>query len=47
MADVATLFRASNLFMVNVQAHGIRNGSIAGNNLIEGGQLLFLTYTPK
>ncbi len=47
MVDVATLFRTSNLFMVNVQAHGIKNGSVAGNNLIEGGQLLFLTYTPK
>jgi hypothetical protein len=47
MVDVATLFRVSNLFMVNVQAHGIRNGSIAGNNLVEGGQLQFLTYAPK
>lgn len=42
--DVTDLFASENpLFLFDVQAHSVRNGSIGGNsNLVQGGQLLFM-----
>jgi hypothetical protein len=42
--DVSTLFSATagTLFVLGVQAHGITNGDIATNTLVQGGQLLLL-----
>ena len=42
--DVSTLFgeEAGTLFMANVQAHSIRDGSIADFDLVQGGQLVFM-----
>lgn len=44
---IAKAFGTRNIFLSNVQAHGIKNGSIASGNLVEGGQMFFLTYAPK
>ncbi|MDJ0692843.1 alkaline phosphatase PhoX [Mastigocoleus sp. MO_188.B34] len=43
--DVSTLFGEDpgELFMFDVQAHSIRDGAIADSNLVQGGQLAFLT----
>jgi hypothetical protein len=45
--DIAKPFGSRNIFLSNVQAHGIRSGSIASGNLVEGGQMFFLSYAPK
>lgn len=44
MIDMARALGTRNVFLTSVQAHGIKNGSIASANLVEGGQLLFLIY---
>lgn len=42
--DVSSLFgeAGGTIFLVNVQAHGIRDGLIADKSLVEGGQLVLL-----
>lgn len=47
MIDLARPFASRGIFVTNVQAHGIKNGSIARDNLVEGGQLLFLIYPTR
>jgi len=42
--DVSTLFgnQAGKMLVFDVQAHSLKDGAIAANNLVEGGQLSFL-----
>jgi hypothetical protein len=42
--DVSPMFgkEDGSLFLFNVQAHSVRNGNIASENLVQGGQILFL-----
>ena len=48
--DVSRLFATrpgQTVLLANVQAHGIHDGRIGGkNNLVQSGQVIFLTYTP-
>ncbi len=42
--DVTELFGSEErLFILDVQAHSLRDGIIASENLVEGGQLIFLS----
>ena len=43
--DVSALFGESkgSLFLFNVQAHSLRGGAIDAEDLVQGGQILFLT----
>ena len=45
ITDVSKLFdrKPGELFIFDVQAHSLRNGNIASQNLVQGGQLSFLT----
>ena len=42
--DVSDIFgeKKGGLFLLNVQAHGTTGGAITSENLVEGGQILFL-----
>lgn len=47
--DVTRFFTAlpgERLLLVDVQAHSLRDGPIAAQNLVEGGQLVFVSYAP-
>jgi secreted PhoX family phosphatase len=47
--DVTKLFKTTageRLLILDVQAHSVRDGSIASKGLVEGGQLLFLSKKP-
>ena len=43
--DVSTLFdeKKGSLFLFNVQAHSVRDGNVATEGLVQGGQILFLS----
>ena len=46
--DVTELFGSEErLFILNTQAHSIRDGIIATENLVQGGQLIFLESVPE